>query len=91
MYKKRDLQIYTWGIQKHQEPKCSISFDLTKFTSKTDKDIRNLDGRDEEIQISIINHPKYNELIDPFVFFEYVYSYNYKVVMIFLFSGRRGG
>ena len=65
--KKRDLQIYTWGIQKHQEPKCSISFDLTKFTSKTDKDIRNLDGRDEEIQISIINHPKYNELIEKII------------------------
>ena len=65
--KKRDLLIYTWGEKKHQEPNCSISFDLTKFTSKTDKDIRNLDGRDEEIQISIINHPKYNELIEKII------------------------
>ena len=63
----RDLLIYTWGINKHQEPKCSISFDLTQFTSKTEKDIRKLDGRDEEIQISIINHPKYNELIEKII------------------------
>ena len=43
--KNRNLKIYSWGILKHTEPKCEISFDLTKFTTKTDiKDIRKFDG-----------------------------------------------
>lgn len=65
--KQRNLNIYTWGIMKHQEPECELSFDLTKFTSKTDKDIKKMDGRDEEIQISILQHPKYNELVEKIV------------------------
>ncbi len=49
---------------RHDEPKCEISFDLTKFTTKTDiKDVRLLDGRDEEIQNSIIQHPLFTELL----------------------------
>ena len=65
MYNKnRRLIIYSWGILRHAEPKCEISFDLTKFTTKTDiKDIRKFDGRDEEIQHSIIQHPLFTELI----------------------------
>ena len=56
--KNKKLTIYSWGIMRHDEPKCEISFDLTKFTTKTDiKDVRLLDGRDEEIQNSIIQHP----------------------------------
>ena len=52
--KNRKLMIYSWGILKHTEPKCEISFDLTKFTTKTDiKDVRLFDGRDAEIQNSI--------------------------------------
>ena len=62
--KNRILTIHSWGILKHTEPKCEISFDLTKFTTKTDiKDIRKFDGRDEEIQHSIIQHPLFTELI----------------------------
>ena len=37
----RKLTIYSWGIMRHAEPKCEISFDLTKFTTKTNiKDIK---------------------------------------------------
>ena len=62
--KNRKLIIYSWGILRHTEPKCDISFDLTKFTTKTDiKDVRLLDGRDEEIQNSIIQHPLFTELL----------------------------
>ena len=32
--KNRKLIIYSWGILRHDEPKCEISFDLTKFTTK---------------------------------------------------------
>ena len=62
--KNRNLTIYSWGIMRHDEPKCEISFDLTKFTTKTNiKDIKLVDGRDVEIQNSIIQHPLFTELL----------------------------
>ena len=62
--KNRKLIIYSWGIMRHDEPKCEISFDLTKFTTKTNiKDIKLFDGRDVEIQNSIIQHPLFTELL----------------------------
>ena len=62
--KNKKLILYSWGILRHTEPKCEISFDLTKFTTKTDiKDVRLFDGRDAEIQNSIIQHPLFTELI----------------------------
>ena len=62
--KNRKLTIYSWGILRHDEPPCEISFDLTKFTTKTDiKDIKLFDGRDVEIQNSIIQHPLFTELL----------------------------
>ena len=62
--KNRNLKIYSWGILRHAEPKCEISFDLTKFTTKTDiKDVKLFDGRDTEIQNSIIQHPLFTELL----------------------------
>jgi hypothetical protein len=61
--KNRKLTIYSWGILRHVEPKCEISFDLTKFTTKTIKDIKLVDGRDVEIQNSIIQHPLFTELL----------------------------
>ncbi len=66
--KNRNLIIYSWGILRHTEPKCEISFDLTKFTTKTDiKDIRKFDGRDDEIQNSIIQHLLFTELIQKII------------------------
>ncbi len=62
--KNRKLIIYSWGILRHTEPKCEISFDLTKFTTKTDiKDVKLFDGRNDQIQNSIIQHPLFTELI----------------------------
>ena len=66
--KNRILTIHSWGILRHTEPKCEISFDLTKFTTKTDiKDVRLFDGRDDEIQNSIIQHPLFTELIQKII------------------------
>jgi RNase adaptor protein for sRNA GlmZ degradation len=62
--KNRKLIIYSWGCMRHDEPKCEISFDLTKFTTKTEiKDVKLFDGRDDEIQNSIIQHPLFTDLI----------------------------
>ena len=62
--KNRKLIIHSWGILRHTEPKCEISFDLTKFTTKTEiKDIKLFDGRYDEIQNSIIQHPLFIDLI----------------------------
>jgi len=65
--KNRNLTIYSWGCSRHAEPECEISFDLTKFTvlkHKTEiKDIKLFDGRDAEIQNSIIEHPLFTDLI----------------------------
>jgi hypothetical protein len=64
--KNRKLIIYSWGIIKHEEPKCEISFDVTKFTTKTDnKHIKLLDGRSDEIlkkhyyENSVIKHLRF--------------------------------
>lgn len=62
--KNRKLTIHSWGIFIHEEPKCEISFDLTKFTTKTKiKDVKLFNGRDTEIQQSIIQHPLFTDLI----------------------------
>jgi len=66
--KNRKLIIYSWGILRHDEPKCEISFDLTKFTTKTEiKDVKLFDGRDTEIQHSIIQHPLFAELVQKII------------------------
>ena len=69
--KNRKLTIYSWGCMRHDEPNCEISFDLTKFTvrkHKTEiKDIKLFDGRDEEIQNSIIQHPLFTDLINKII------------------------
>ena len=69
--KNRKLTIYSWGCMRHAEPKCEISFDLTKFTvlkHKTEiKDVKLFDGRDTEIQHSIIQHPLFAELIQKII------------------------
>ena len=62
--KNRNLTIYSWEILRHAEPICEILFDLTKFTTKTYiKDIKLFDGRDDEIQNSIIHHLLFTELL----------------------------
>tara|TARA_Y100001933_G_C18761191_1_gene464112 strand:- start:135 stop:605 length:471 start_codon:yes stop_codon:yes gene_type:complete len=61
----RELYIYSWGKMKHTEPKCEVSFDLTKFTTKIGvENVKNLDGRDEKIIISILRHPAFDLLME---------------------------
>jgi RNase adaptor protein for sRNA GlmZ degradation len=85
--KNRKLIIYSWGIIKHEEPKCELSFDLTKFTTKTDnKDIKSLDGRDDEIQISIIRHPLFKELIKKII--NEIEENNYMEISFFCNHGK---
>ena len=85
--KNRKLTIYSWGILRHDEPKCEISFDLTKFTTKTDvKDIRKFNGRDEEIQNSIIQHPLFTELLHKII--EEVETNNPREISFFCNHGK---
>jgi RNase adaptor protein for sRNA GlmZ degradation len=82
----RKLTIYSWGIMRHAEPKCEISFDLTKFTTKTTKDIKLVDGRDEEIQNSIIRHPLFSELIKKII--EEIETNNSREISFFCNHGK---
>jgi RNase adaptor protein for sRNA GlmZ degradation len=85
--KNRKLIIYSWGIMRHTEPKCEISFDLTKFTTKTDiKDIKLFDGRDDEIQNSIIQHPLFTELIQKII--EEIENNNSREISFFCNHGK---
>lgn len=85
--KNRKLTIYSWGIMKHHEPKCEISFDLTQFTTKTNiKDIKLVDGRDEEIQNSIIQHPLFSELIKKII--EEIETNNSREISFFCNHGK---
>jgi RNase adaptor protein for sRNA GlmZ degradation len=83
----RKLTIYSWGIMRHAEPKCEISFDLTKFTTKTNiKDIKLVDGRDAEIQNSIIQHPLFSELIHKII--EEIETNNSREISFFCNHGK---
>ena len=65
----RVFQIYSWGIKKSSGIDCDIVFDLTTFQTKLDKDIdvHKLNGFSDEIQDSIILHPKFIEIIEKIV------------------------
>ena len=83
----RKLTIYSWGIMRHAEPKCEISFDLTKFTTKTNiKDIKLVDGRDVEIQNSIIQHPLFTELLHKII--EEIETNNSREISFFCNHGK---
>jgi RNase adaptor protein for sRNA GlmZ degradation len=85
--KNRNLTIYSWGIMRHDEPKCEISFDLTKFTTKTNiKDIKLVDGRDVEIQNSIIQHPLFTELLHKII--EEIETNNSREISFFCNHGK---
>ena len=67
--KNRKLKIYTWGekISKNIKQDCNLIFDVSKFFCKNNGDIRNLNGTDELIQRSIINHPRFSDLAEKIV------------------------
>lgn len=62
--KNRILEIYTWGVKKHTCSKCDIVFDATLLTAKIDRDVRSLNGKDEIVKQSIINHPKFEIMME---------------------------
>jgi RNase adaptor protein for sRNA GlmZ degradation len=62
--RNRKLEINTWGIKKNTTIDCDIIFDCSLFSAKCDVDIKNLTGLDEIIQQSIMNHPKFDLIIE---------------------------
>jgi RNase adaptor protein for sRNA GlmZ degradation len=62
----RVINIYTWGIKKTFSKDCYIIFDLTKFQTKINHniDVQMITGLTDIIQNSIINHPKFLELVE---------------------------
>jgi RNase adaptor protein for sRNA GlmZ degradation len=63
----RELSIFTWGIKKHKAVDCDIIFDATLFFTKINKDVKKLNGLDEIIQTSIINHPMFDLIIEKII------------------------
>ena len=63
----RELSISTWGIKKHKAPECDIVFDATLFSTKTNVDVKELNGLDEVIQTSIMNHPMFDLIIEKII------------------------
>ena len=61
---ERKLFIYTWGLKKHLPVECDIIFDSSLFSAKINTDVKTLTGIDEIIQQGIINHPKFDIIIE---------------------------
>ena len=43
---------------------CDIIFDASLFSTKVDGDVKDITGLDKKIQLSIINHPRFDIIID---------------------------
>ena len=61
---ERELLIYTWGLKKHESIKCDIIFDASLFSAKINTDVKMLTGLNEIVQQGIINHPKFDIIIE---------------------------
>jgi len=62
--KDRKLNIYTWGVKKHTCNECDIIFDATLLTAKINRDVRSLNGKNDIVKQSIINHPKFEIMME---------------------------
>lgn len=82
----RKINITTWGVKKHLPHDCQIIFDATLFTTKIDGDIKNLTGLDEKIQKSVINHPKFDIIIENILI--NIETYNYENIGIICNYGK---
>ena len=60
----RELTIYTWGLKKHLPVECDIIFDASLFSAKINADVKTLTGLNEIVQQGIINHPKFDIIIE---------------------------
>ena len=61
---ERELLIYTWGLKKHESIKCDIIFDASLFSAKINTDVKMLTGLDEIVQQGIVNHPKFDIILE---------------------------
>jgi len=59
------FNIYAWGLEKTTGIECDIVFDLRIFQTKinTEVDIQRINGFSDIIQNSIINHPKFDDIL----------------------------
>ena len=64
--KERELMICTWGKNKHLPYECEIIFDISSMSTNVinNETTRNYTGMDEIIQNSIINHPKFDYMME---------------------------
>ena len=61
----KPMTIYSWGVKKNiPRPTVDIIFDVTKFVTSMEGNIKGKTGLDEDIQQSIMNHPRYEMLVD---------------------------
>ncbi|MBG02270.1 MAG: hypothetical protein CL470_08375 [Acidimicrobiaceae bacterium] len=63
----RTLTICTWGIKEHLPYDCDIIFDITLFSTKVEGDSKGLTGMDDKIQQSIIDHPKFDIMMEEII------------------------
>lgn len=84
--RNRQLEINTWGIKKHNNIECDIIFDCSLFSAKCDVDIKNLNGLDDIIQQSIMNHPKFDLIIE--MILKEIEVNNYKKIGFFCNYGK---
>jgi RNase adaptor protein for sRNA GlmZ degradation len=64
---ERELFIYTWGLKKHLPVECDIIFDASLFSARINADVKTLTGKNEIVQQGIINHPKFDIIIEMIV------------------------
>lgn len=62
--RNRQLEINTWGKKKQDNIESDIIFDCSVFFAKCDVDVKQLNGLDDIVQQSIINHPKFDLIIE---------------------------
>ena len=64
---ERDITFHTWGQKMHKPKECDLVFDATLFSTKVTVDVKCLSGLDEVIQQSIINHPKFDLIMEKII------------------------
>ena len=65
----RVFNIYTWGVKKTQGVDCDIIFDLRIFQTKVDTNVKinEINGFSKIIQDSIINHPRFDTILEKII------------------------
>lgn len=59
------ITIYSWGIHNSiDRPSVDVIFDVSKFVTNIEGSVKNKTGLDKDIQQSIMNHPRFEMLVD---------------------------